>query len=518
MSVAAGWAIDAFIASTLLMAAVLLVRGPVRRAFGPQVAYALWALPVLRLVLPPLPAGWWHAAAAAPVTRAGERFVVLVVEPAATAAAPSIGTVLALVWAGGAALFLGWQIVRHHRFCARILRTAAPVEQCGRVSVVASAAAPGPLAFGVRRRFVAFPADVAARFDADERALALAHELGHHARGDLHANWAALVVLALHWFNPLAWRAFHAFRADQELANDARVLAGCDPRARHAYARAIVKAAAGTRVSLACHLHTIADLKGRLKMLTNSATSRRRVAAGSAAVTLLVAGGLGLTASSSAAERLRSTLKAPIAPVAPFAQTPETPPTPAHAGSKLTRVTVIRDGKTQTYEGAAAAAYVASHPLPGVPTPPAPPAAPDPRQARTIVVHPDGRTAMMLVRRAKVAPGAPLPPDVRLPQGFELPSNCLAGQGGPAQVVKGEKGDASYTILCARAGDHGKGGALAGDERGAYQQALASLHTVRGSIASQATAPGFAESDRRDALAAVDSSIAEIEADLAALK
>ena len=90
-------------------------------------------------------------------------------------------------------------------------------------------AATGPLAFGVLAHYVAFPRDFAERYDAAERELALAHELGHHARGDLLANWAALVVLALHWFNPLAWRAFRAFRADQEMANDARVLAGRAP-------------------------------------------------------------------------------------------------------------------------------------------------------------------------------------------------------------------------------------------------------------------------------------------------
>ena len=74
-------------------------------------------------------------------------------------------------------------------------------------------------------------------------ALAHEHELGHHRRRDLHANWAALVVLALHWFNPLAWHAFRAFPADQELANDAGVLAGREAAARHAYGRAIVKVA-----------------------------------------------------------------------------------------------------------------------------------------------------------------------------------------------------------------------------------------------------------------------------------
>ena len=53
-----GWAIEALLASALLMVVVLAARGPVRAAFGPHVAYALWAIPVLRLLLPPLPAGW----------------------------------------------------------------------------------------------------------------------------------------------------------------------------------------------------------------------------------------------------------------------------------------------------------------------------------------------------------------------------------------------------------------------------------------------------------------------------
>ena len=39
-----------------LIAAVLMLRRPVTRYFGPQVAYALWLLPFARLVLPPLTA------------------------------------------------------------------------------------------------------------------------------------------------------------------------------------------------------------------------------------------------------------------------------------------------------------------------------------------------------------------------------------------------------------------------------------------------------------------------------
>lgn len=377
MSATIGWGVDALIASALLMAAVLLVRGAVRRAFGPQVAYALWALPLLRFGLPALPAGWWRTDAALPISRAGETITVLVIEPAratasATGALP-IGLALVVFWAVGAAVFLGWHLAYHRRFCRRMLAGAEPVEEAEGVTVVASAAAPGPLAFGVWRRYVAFPRDFAERYDAEERALALAHELGHHARRDLLANWAALVVLALHWFNPLAWRAFHAFRADQELANDARVLVGCSPDARHAYGRAIVKAAHGSAVSAACHLHTIADLKGRLRMLTTSTTSRRRLAAGSAAVALLIAAGLAVTASSSqAAEALKASVgdalqvAPPAPPVAPMAAASEAPVAPRH----VKRVTVVKDGKATTYEGMAADTYIRDHDLPIPPAPP----------------------------------------------------------------------------------------------------------------------------------------------------
>ncbi len=65
-----GWLIEALAASTLLMGLALLIRRPVREAFGPQIAYALWALPLLRLLLPPLPAGLRQAAATPSARRA----------------------------------------------------------------------------------------------------------------------------------------------------------------------------------------------------------------------------------------------------------------------------------------------------------------------------------------------------------------------------------------------------------------------------------------------------------------
>ena len=46
------WLADTLIVTGLLIFAVLVLRRPVARAFGAQAAYALWLLPLLRLVLP----------------------------------------------------------------------------------------------------------------------------------------------------------------------------------------------------------------------------------------------------------------------------------------------------------------------------------------------------------------------------------------------------------------------------------------------------------------------------------
>lgn len=359
------WMIETCIATTLLMLLVLALRKPVREQFGPNIAYALWLLPVLRLLMPPLPGAWsftevlggLNYAAEAPTTAASTQTIIdqaliqAQMDMAATAtttvteanvvtvSGPSLLLVIGTIWAAGALGFLLWHIVSHSRFCANLMRKAEVRRTVadGRVHVIETDAATGPLAFGIWRKYVAFPRDFAERYDPVERNLALAHELGHHLRGDLIANWIALVVLALHWFNPVAWRAFRAFRADQELACDALVLSGRAPALRHAYGRAIVKSAHGGAVSAACHLHTVNELKGRLKMLSkHNPKSRARVTTGIAGAAALTLAGLALTASGAGAVMTQADAPtppaAPEAPAAPATvaavQAPETPAAP----------------------------------------------------------------------------------------------------------------------------------------------------------------------------------------------
>lgn len=87
------------------------------------------------------------------------------------------------------------------------------------------------------------PVDFVKQFNKAERELIIAHELMHWRRGDMQANVLAWLLLSLQWFNPLAWKCYTRFRADQELACDADVLVQHAHPAR--YANALLKASVG---------------------------------------------------------------------------------------------------------------------------------------------------------------------------------------------------------------------------------------------------------------------------------
>ncbi|SBV33808.1 Peptidase M56, BlaR1 [uncultured Sphingopyxis sp.] len=278
---------DTMLTTAVLVLLVLIVRKPFARHFGPRLTYALWAVPALRLVLPPLP-----FADPVIVTPAVEVAVVvpadLPVAAPASAAEPlwslaGLTPFLFAVWAAGMAAVLVAAIVSHRRFRREVLSDAVELEPIGKIRLIMSDAVDGPVAFGLWQRHVAVPHDFFARYVAEERALAIDHELSHHRHGDLWANSAALVLLAAQWFNPFAWRAIRAFRFDQEAACDARVLRmgdreGTDRAA--SYATAIVKAAVGPRLSLAAPMAVHDNLQERLTMLTQRDISKKRGLAG----------------------------------------------------------------------------------------------------------------------------------------------------------------------------------------------------------------------------------------------
>ena len=318
-----GWAIQTLVASTLLMGIVLALRLPVARSFGPRAAYALWALPALRSLMPPLP-GWhmlyvpvWHIGhshsaigLADPVSAA--RLVAEPSTPLPSLVPPTqlplavtphhipFAELLLIVWVGGAVIWFGWQMLRYRHFVRSAMQSAQLLtRECG-VDVLLSGHVDGPVAAGFVRRRIFLPGDFMTRYGPAERRLALLHEGAHHDRRDILANLAALAVLALHWWNPLAYRAYRAFRADQELACDATVLADIGTAERHAYGSAVLKSVSARMPGVACALSHKAELKRRLQTMARPAMGSWRRWLGVAVASSAIGAGLLVTASGGA--------------------------------------------------------------------------------------------------------------------------------------------------------------------------------------------------------------------------
>ncbi len=315
------WLMETTLATSALIVLVLIVRRPVARRFGAEAAYLLWLAPALRFVAPeiavlPAPAESLFAPSAAAATM---DLSALTVAPfAAAAQEPDIHLLFIALWGMGALAYALWQFGAQRAFRMRLLATSRPAPQdlLAEATTVSwrrgyrrgfdlrvAADETGPLVAGFFRPVIVVPACFATRLSSHERQMALAHEFAHVARGDLYAAFAATVLRALQWFNPVVHAAWRAFRADQEAACDALVLRRStdDPKSSNVYAEALVKAARGPAPT---HALSIAfDLKERLVLMKTA--TRARPAARAAAICAVVVG-VAVSASYSHAEEKKA--------------------------------------------------------------------------------------------------------------------------------------------------------------------------------------------------------------------
>ncbi|RZV51293.1 MAG: hypothetical protein EX258_03970 [Sphingomonadaceae bacterium] len=396
------WLLDTLLVTTALMLLVLAIRRPVAEAFGAQVAYMLWLIPGARMLMPVLTETVERPAAAVgamPDIGASPSAVLMatatapaepVMPPLATevAAAPgllesqvaAIGGapgVLLLAWAMGAAGFFAGRLFIYARERADIMDKAERVATLGKVRLVRSPAVTGPVAFGIVDKVIALPIDFDDNFTTREQELALDHELAHHRSGDLIANLAAFAVLSIHWFNPVAWAAWRAFRFDQEAACDARVIGTITSGDRVTYGRAIAKAASGRATLFAAALDDPENLKRRLKTMTFRKNKMLRHA-GTAAIAATLVVGLPLTATKAV-----EYVDRPAAPAAPAAATAPAAPT----------AVIAPNAPAAPVAPAAPLAPTAPILIEGVPTPVIAPRAPRPPRAPMVPVAANSWTA-----------------------------------------------------------------------------------------------------------------------------
>jgi hypothetical protein len=213
---------------------------------------------------------------------------------------------LAGIWLLGAAAYLAAHWWRHQRFVAGALAGGRPLNVPGvPYDVVASDRIDGPMATGLVHPLILVPADFQEHLDPGQQRFALWHEQLHHRRGDIWASAAALLVVSLLWFNPLAHLALGAFRRDMEAACDASLIAEAGSAAAPAYAQTILRCASRPVPRSLCALTAIDELKGRLMMLKLN-HGRARKLAGIALASAIAFGGM---ATATAAQETTETKK-----------------------------------------------------------------------------------------------------------------------------------------------------------------------------------------------------------------
>ena len=272
------WAVSTSALILLVLGVRLLLRGRLSCRF----VYALWAVVLVRLLLPlqlsiPLPVS---AAGAAPNVPAvwEETQVPLfpsqpqdmedvnsdyqTLEPGYSGPGPGSqgyversedgetvtlyldaftwSEILRLVWGIGVLAALLLILVPNLRFAIRLeeRRRELEVSDCP-LPVYEAEGLPSPCLFGLFRPAIYLTPEAAQLPEAQQRHI-LAHELTHYYHKD-HL-WAVLrcLALVLHWYNPLVWLAVICSKRDGELACDEGTVARLGEGERIPYGRTLV--------------------------------------------------------------------------------------------------------------------------------------------------------------------------------------------------------------------------------------------------------------------------------------
>lgn len=139
--------------------------------------------------------------------------------------------VVSVVWLAGAAAMLVYVASSYIRTYRRI-RSAALLQN----NIFISHSIDTPFVFGLIKPKIYIPDGISG---ADLKYI-LAHENAHIKRLDHAAKLLAMVILSVHWFNPLVWLGFKFMTDDMELSCDEKALGSYDVEDRKAYATTLL--------------------------------------------------------------------------------------------------------------------------------------------------------------------------------------------------------------------------------------------------------------------------------------
>ena len=208
------------------------------------------------------------------------------------------------IWLLGAAAVVLHALVRHRalsrwaerqeevedpRLREAVKRAGRAMGVARRVPVLVAPFLSTAAVFGWSRPRLLIPPAMLDAMSALELRMVLLHEMAHIRRADALVNWAITAVQAIHWFNPLAWRAMKRFRADREMVCDEMALRHVSGDERTLYGATLVKLLSlfsrmGIPASLVPVLEGKQHIKRRIQMITNPRRMSRVAQAGAGAL------------------------------------------------------------------------------------------------------------------------------------------------------------------------------------------------------------------------------------------
>lgn len=289
------------ISSSVLIVIISALRHILRGRISLRLQYALWALVLLRLLIPvslgssalsvmnALPADVPAAVLSVGVpdgayTSGFDTAVAVPAIPDAETQTDTVtmyndvgavtqdhanvtdwGAALKGVWFAGAGAVGIWLLVCNLRFGATLRRARREyTPQCAsRLPVYVTDAAETPCLFGLLRPAIYLTPEAAE--DTVKARHVMAHEATHYRHGD-HI-WALLrgVCLALHWYNPLVWWAASLSRRDAELACDEGAISLLGEDERAGYGRTLINLTCQKRAALLLTATTMTGGKSSIR-------------------------------------------------------------------------------------------------------------------------------------------------------------------------------------------------------------------------------------------------------------
>lgn len=212
----------------------------------------------------------------------------------------SLSQWLLWIWLAGTAASLLWHAGTYFHFQSRLKRTLLLPDEAdlavfaelraGDVQLKCSPEAETPMLVGVVRPRIILPNGDYVKNGAEAvlRHI-LQHELTHYKRKDLIYKWAVVIVMSLHWFNPVMYFLRREISRACELACDEAVVANLSAAEKQSYGNTLICMAAKKRVPRGIVATTLSEGKELLKERLMSIMKYRRKSFWTVAIALMLA-------------------------------------------------------------------------------------------------------------------------------------------------------------------------------------------------------------------------------------